>query len=116
RKACGKEAYRLASQALQLYQQTKDVRGQAIAEHWCAFACGHLGELAEAIQHLGEAVSFWRQSQDAIMEAAELIFMGEWLLHGGQPQQAVVAVERVRRPNLTSWIARKGSRTKGVSS
>jgi len=94
RKACGKEAYRLASQALQLYQQTKDVRGQAIAEHWCAFACGHLGELAEAIQHLGEAVSFWRQSQDAIMEAAELIFMGEWLLHGGQPQQAVVAVER----------------------
>lgn len=92
-KACNKEALRLGTQALQLYEQTNDSRGRAISSHHCAIAQGNLGEIAASLQYINDSASFWRKAEDLIMEANAQLMMGGLLLKGGAARQAVSAAE-----------------------
>jgi len=94
RKACNKEALRLANKASQLFVETKDVRGQAAAAQVAAMAQCNVQEFVAALQSLEGAVVLWRQSEDAIHEAQCLMMMAEWYLHVGHPQRAGPAAEQ----------------------
>ncbi|CAK9000478.1 unnamed protein product [Durusdinium trenchii] len=93
-KACNKEAHRLATQALQLYEQTEDLRGQAIASHHSGIAQGNLGEMTASLQYMADSMAHWRKAQDPIMEANAQIMVGQLLLKGGLVRQAATAAEQ----------------------
>ncbi|OLP87486.1 Polyketide synthase PksJ [Symbiodinium microadriaticum] len=94
RRACDKEGHRLATQALELFRETQDVRGQAIAAQHSAVAQCNLQEFVPALQSLQAAIGFWKQSEDAMHQAHCLVMMAEWLLHWNQPTRAGPAADQ----------------------
>jgi len=92
-KACNKEALRLGTQALQVFQQLDDARGCALASHHCSIAQGNLSEMAASLKYISESVAYWRKAEDLLMEANGQLMMGQLLLKGGAVSHAVTAAE-----------------------
>eukprot|EP00434_Breviolum_minutum_P016427 symbB.v1.2.014480.t1/scaffold1060.1/size140514/3 len=94
-KACNKEALRLGTQALQVFQQLDDARGSALASHHCSIAQGNLSEMAASLKYISESVAYWRKAEDLLMEANGQLMMGQLLLKCGAVSHAVTAAETV---------------------
>lgn len=92
-KACNKEALRLGTQALQVFQQLDDARGCALASHHCSIAQGNLSEMVASLKYISESVAFWRKAEDLLMEANGQLMMGQLLLKCGAVSHAVTAAE-----------------------
>ncbi|CAE8594991.1 unnamed protein product, partial [Polarella glacialis] len=92
--ARSRETSRLGKQALKLFVETQDRRGQAMTKHWLAVAQWTLQERETAITLAEDAVALWREIEDRIMEGNELHTIAGWQIAQSRPHRAAAASER----------------------
>jgi len=79
--------------ALQLFQEVKDLRGEAKSLHAAAVAYIDLQEFRQAIQLTKKAVRIFQELGDRKNEAFELRALARWHLRKEEPDQALVAAQ-----------------------
>ena len=92
-----KEALDSFSRALDLWTQSGDRRGQALAHLNLGYTHSDSGNLQKASDHFGQALAFWRAVEDQRGEALSQTAMGAINSFIGQRQLALNAYEQALR-------------------
>lgn len=83
-----------AKDALQLFRECKDRRGEGLALHAVSVGYIHLREYRQAIQMARQAVKIYKELGATRLEAFEHRVIARWHLRKDEPDQALAAAEQ----------------------